>query len=340
MTDDRFRSLRLPPGVRLVNVATAEIEDAALETVVAEPVAIYRGQFVAVYGHPGSLKTFMLLSMAVRAALAGERVLWFAGEGSCSALLRRLEMLALGQRRSREALGENFQLVHGAFDFCGDGVESFLEELTRRFWPSLVVVDPMASFFSGEENSATAMQPFLDIVRGWSAAEIATVLVHHSRKSSEFGSQDLRGSSALRAAVDAVFSVSRPDSAQAEIVVKHEKARDEEPQSAKHVEFRFAGAEVVAVVVRAGGPPARAPRVSTEEQVKGLLAVSSGPLLKQQIRQQLRMSGQAVTDALEALLAAGVVEALPNEVAGALRSVRYRLTTKTSGPGSDGRTAS
>lgn len=74
--------------------------------------------------------------------------------------------------------------------------------------PALIIIDTLARNFRGEENSATDIGRFVQLVddhlrRKWKAT---IIIVHHSGKNSELGA---RGSSALRAAVDAEYQVTR-----------------------------------------------------------------------------------------------------------------------------------
>ena len=342
MGDPRLKGLALPGRIRVLDVGATTIEHRSLERLVSSPVWIYRGHLTAVYGHPGTMKTFTVLYMAVPAALSGNAVLWFAGEGSCDALLRRIDALARGLGESREAFGNRFTLVHGALDILEAANDRFVEELSVRLRPDLVVLDPMASFYVGEENSASAMRPFLAQLHAWIEVGTAVVLIHHSRKASEGSTTELRGSSALKGAVDSVFAVTRPTAGEAIVKIIHEKARDEEPQKTREVKFEFK--DDGRVIVSTTGPAEHsAPESdSNEEQLLATLAQAQEPPTRQELRVQLKWSGHRTRTTIDSLLCSGKVaevEVQREDMRGHFRkSTAYRLTT--AGTASDGRTSS
>ena len=70
----------------------------------------------------------------------------------------------------------------------------------------LVVVDSLAAFYDGDENSANEMRTFLQILRGLADLRACCLLVHHDGKADT--AKDYRGSSDFKAAIDAGFHVS------------------------------------------------------------------------------------------------------------------------------------
>lgn len=89
----------------------------------------------------------------------------------------------------------------------------------------LIVIDTLARTFAGEENSASDMGDFIracDVIREHTGATV--LVIHHSGKDAEKGA---RGSSALRAACDFEYQVTRTGERATKF--KCTKAKDSEP---------------------------------------------------------------------------------------------------------------
>ena len=123
-----------------------------------------------------------------------------------------------------------------------------LRELVREREPVLVVVDTLARCAVGaDENSARDMGRVIeqaDLIRR--AAGCAVVLIHHTGKSAENGA---RGSSAIRAAVDAELEVTGGDD---RVTLKVTKQRNAPEILPLHFKLTPSADSVVMTPTRAG----------------------------------------------------------------------------------------
>ncbi len=175
---------------------------------------IEAGAFAAMIGLPGSGKTYSALALAASVstgeALHGLRVqsgpVWYiAGEGK-SALIRRA--LAWDIRHGfRLRKDSQLYISSGAIQINDPGSLAELQAALRQAQekPLLLVLDTLNRCMSGDENSTADMTAFVQAIDGIRQEFGCAVLVlHHPSKSNP---DDLRGSSALRGAVDTVLLV-------------------------------------------------------------------------------------------------------------------------------------
>jgi RecA-family ATPase len=297
-----------PPGVEII--ASSEF-DALLASpppsaLMTEHLRVLAGQGVVVYGGPGELKTYLTLAAVVRFALDGGRVLWLAGEGAKRALVSRISSLACGYGSSCADLGERFLLIAGGFNVLEDGANDFLEQATITHEPEIVVLDPMATFFVGDENAAGEVKALLHELDQWRSIGIAVLVIHHARKPSEGRRIDLRGSSAVRAWADSVVLVERPDMTTPTCRVTVQKARDEEPAPPTTVTFSFTDSNTT--ITPAAAIDKR------EREVLDALRRSGKPRTPTDLRKELRCNGARIAEALESLVARGLLKVVREKV--------------------------
>jgi hypothetical protein len=194
---------------------------------------LFKNTLAALYGHPGSMKSFLALDWCLSLAkdyqwfdkpmAHGARCLYVAAEG----------VAGIGPRVRAWIHGHS-----GIFDESFPNMEWYPEaiNLLDPLWvdalawhasltlPSLVVVDTLSrSIPGGDENNAidmTGVIASLDRVRLSSGATI--LVVHHSPKG---GGGGLRGHSSLHGACDSEIEVSRDES---HLLVKCAKQKDAE----------------------------------------------------------------------------------------------------------------
>lgn len=101
-----------------------------------------------------------------------------------------------------------------------------LRELLDREKPALVILDSLVRLHSGEENSATEIAKAFSGMRRLVSNDRAIIVIHHHRKPQGFGkktgSQSIRGSSDILAAVDSHLAIDRKET---EITVTQTKMR-------------------------------------------------------------------------------------------------------------------
>lgn len=89
-------------------------------------------------------------------------------------------------------------------------LQGLLAEI-KDFGAELVIIDPIANFWQGDENSASSVNALFDKLALIQDAGCGVVLVHHSRKTQGFERitpQHMRGSSVFFARPDAVMTIS------------------------------------------------------------------------------------------------------------------------------------
>ena len=172
-------------------------------------------------GSPKALKSWWTLEMALAVATGKKflgkyqthqaRVLLVQQESSWAAFQRRVQ--AVSQRYGNS--NELFILSNHALDLVDDAQAEKLEEEIRRVRPDLVVLDPFASFYSGDENSAKEVGAIVRLLRGWrDTYGTGICVVHHANKSGSEnirGGEKLRGTSALYGSSEATIYLTRKE---------------------------------------------------------------------------------------------------------------------------------
>lgn len=196
------------------------------------------------HGASGSGKTFIVLDMIMRMTTGkgewfGNRikngsVLYAAGEGH-SGLKKRIMGWA---QENKTPIPDNLFITTGNCDLDKpEGFEIFvdsLRELPEK--PSLVVIDTLHRFLSGDENSAQDARIMIDscnkIIGEFGCA---VLLVHHTGVSEEAQHRG-RGSSAWRAALDNEFNVLRDK--EGRITISQKKSKDDNDNMQLSCELR------------------------------------------------------------------------------------------------------
>lgn len=166
--------------------------------------------FVALFGRPGSYKSFVAMYIASQIASGGSvfgrevtkgGVLYVAAEGQGGIFKRTVALMQkyeIPQEAEFYFLRQPLNLRSSLADL--DTLTESLE--AKHVRPSLIILDTLArNFGNGEENSATDMGAFISVI-GEMQRRIgcAVMVVHHAGKDDTKG---MRGSSALLGAVDA-----------------------------------------------------------------------------------------------------------------------------------------
>jgi len=172
--------------------------------------------FAALYGKPGSYKSFTALYLAghiangleafTRSTNQGD-VVYLAGEGGAG-LKRRWDAL-----KQHHSLPDDSRIAFVKAQLnlrsTPDDAEALIEAVRAKgLKPQLLVVDTLArAFAGGNENSSEDMGAFISVV-GMIQAELDTaiMIVHHSGKDEARGQ---RGHSSLLGAVDAELEVTK-----------------------------------------------------------------------------------------------------------------------------------
>jgi hypothetical protein len=165
---------------------------------------------VLLSGEAKSGKTILAAHWVNEVLRRGRRVLLVEKEGSRGTLRARVE---LGGQLDRSGLAIAFRSTHDIE--TEEGVER-LSQYAKAFGASLVVLDPLVRFMSGEENESSVMRRVCAGLDALAEAIDGCVLpVHHVRKAGKDGrrsrltSADVRGSSVLVSAAAVIAVVTK-----------------------------------------------------------------------------------------------------------------------------------
>ena len=191
------------------------------------------GVLAAAFGAPASGKSFVAIDLALSVAsgrawndrgVKQGSVVYFAGEGKAG-IKRRLTAWIQRNPESRELIAEHFYLSDRACNLPNE-TALVLDTLADVKNLKLVILDTLRRTMEGDENSTRDMTAYIKSLDAIKAAhpESVVLVVHHTGH----GSADrARGSSVLKASLDAEISVSKDDAGV--ITLKSSKAKDAEP---------------------------------------------------------------------------------------------------------------
>lgn len=212
-------------------------------------------------GAPKAYKSFLALDLAFAVATGGDflgrystggvgrSVMYVQMESSKSAFRDRVRSVA-----SRFAAAPtNLRLITNEPVLLEDPswVERIENELDAHR-PALLILDPLASLTSGDENSSQEMGALIRLFRAWrDRFGCAVCVVHHTGKGGEKSGakrsgEKMRGSSALHGALEAALHVDRVDDDTPRINVRVE-TKEAEPPHPFVCEFRPEGSELVVI---------------------------------------------------------------------------------------------
>lgn len=231
-------------------------------------------------GQPKSYKSFLALEMAFAVAAGKPFLGRFATGEPRTVLVVQMESSASAFKRRLQSIAERFGGIPQGLHIITnkpivleeEGWRVKLEAEIDSIRPDLLILDPLASMTTGDENSNQEMGALVRIFRGLrDRYACAIAVVHHANKgSAERGSkrkgQSMRGAGALHAANEAALYVERPDDDTARINVTIETKEDAPPKPfvcefiPDGSELRIVGellelndAEMVAILTATGG---------------------------------------------------------------------------------------
>lgn len=195
---------------------------------------------VMLYGESGAGKTFVALdiaaSLATGAAWMGcatrqGAVVYLAGEGNYGL---RQRVASWAKERGQRELGRLFVSNRGIDIDHKEAAAEILRAVREASVGdvSLLVIDTLNRHMAGDENKAQDVRGLLGSCAVVAAALGCAVMIVHHTGHGEATRDRERGSSALRAAMDASMQVRRAKSG--EVTVQAVKAKDWEPPPAVH----------------------------------------------------------------------------------------------------------
>lgn len=249
-----------PPDVPRAGALRAVRADQFLAEEIAAPAwivdEIMTEHSIGIVGAaPKALKSTIVEDLAVAIAWGGQflarfdchaprRVLLYQNESSRAAFQRRI---AARSRRYGGAPAELYLVTNEPVLFEDRVSIGRLEVTLEQLRPDVVLLDPLASMTSADENSAQEVGAIVRQLRAWrDRFGCAIAVVHHTNKtSSGVGSglrsgMKLRGSSALYAMIEWALWIDRPDEAAPRVEVRVEQ-KESEPRRPFVVELDRAG---------------------------------------------------------------------------------------------------
>jgi len=225
----------------------------------------------SIYGPSGSFKSFVAVSMACHVATGtawdGRQVeqgavLYIVGEGGVG-VPRRIRAWADQYAGGRDI--PNFYRIPIPVFMADELQVAELEHAANRVKAAtglpvrLIVVDTVARCFgAGDENRAADMGAFIkgcDLIKNKTGATV--LMVHHTGKNEDNGA---RGSSALRAALDAEFFVKREGADSQTVTIACTKMKDDEEPARRAYDLKRRivcydsdGNEVTSLVLKDNG---------------------------------------------------------------------------------------
>lgn len=237
-----------------------------------------RNALAAIYGPPGSGKSFVALDLALSVAagvpwlgrqVVTGSVLYLAAEG-LGGLGQRVRAWKASRGLESRTLGVGF--VTNAVNLLEPGVAHRVATATENLRSplQLIVVDTLARSMIGDENDTGDMSRVIAALDQMRVLTGATVMpIHHTRKDSELE----RGSSALRGGLDTLILCQEDDAGRQLTCQKQKDAESFEP-----IPFHLAAGRGSCVVAFTGGDSPAGPTGPgakfTPLRLKGLQALA------------------------------------------------------------------
>lgn len=179
-----------------------------------------------------------------------------------------------------------------------------LQRTLEHYRPRLLLLDPFVRLHTIDENQAQEVTPLLDYLRELQRSQgMSVVLVHHMRKNGSAAQQGqaLRGSGDIHAWLDSAWYLTR-ERERLKLTVEHRAAPAPDP-----VFLRLEITPPHLEIVEAPAPT----RPSLEDRVLDILARTSAPLTRTQLRQQIRVNNARLGQTLRYLEAQSRVKRTP-----------------------------
>lgn len=178
------------------------------------------GTIIALTGDANTYKTFLTQSMAACVASGSPFLDHFpTAKGKALIVDEENHRMHIKDRFKELGIAETPDIIFLSLNGIKiDNPEHLehLRELIEKEKPTLVVLDSLIRLHGGEENSASEMSVAFSAMKKLVADDRAILFIHHHRKPQGFakksGSQSIRGSSDIIAAVDGHLAIDRKGS--------------------------------------------------------------------------------------------------------------------------------
>jgi putative DNA primase/helicase len=239
---------------------------------------IQSNALIMVHGPSGGGKTFVVLDMCLRIAsgndgdttwqnnrVSGGSVVYLAGEGHHGLRGR----IAAWKQYHNPGASLSMHLSRDGCDLnTPEGYRRVSDAIRHnRIVPSIIVVDTLHRFLSGDENSAQDAKTMLDACNSlMHEFDCSVLLVHHTGVSEE-AQHRARGSSAWRGALDIEISIVPPKAEGDPVAIIQRKSKDAEIALPVHINLKSVpitgwldedGDQVTSAVIIPADAPAKA----------------------------------------------------------------------------------
>jgi len=271
---------------------------------------------ILIWGQEGSFKTWWALRSVLAAVGSNQahRALILAGEGSEASMKERLSGIAKGLGMYLRTLGDRLQICFDQFWIDQPQGAEVLRTLVKEVKPTILDVDPLTCYFSGDENKIAEVKLFLSRMNEIIGKGISGIVVHHANKGTKENPSSPRGSTAFPAWTDSMLEF-QPKGDDKTLII-HRKMRDrkknpprlyrfsENPEMYSYeFELLAEGAGVDVILAK----PKVAPKDWTGEILAAIATL--GSCSYKQLQTHLNnMSGKILAPALQVLQASGRIE--------------------------------
>jgi len=275
-------------------------------------------------GQPKSLKTYVALEMAVSVASGSPCLgtfpvvepgpaLVYAAEDSPGNLRSRLESLAAQRNLSLDRLDLRV-ITADCIQLDRPQDQERLRQTVLLYRPALLVLDPLVRLHSQDENQAGPMAALLGGLRHLQrSTRTAVLVVHHLRKGGNTTGQgyNLRGSSDLYAWVDSFVSLQRRHD-RITISAEHRTASALPPLPLELVHSTENSRAPGLRIVSQGFDLPASNQDTLCLRLLELLSKAPRSLKTEEIRHNLQVRKQRVTQLLQQLCKEGSIQQLPD----------------------------
>ncbi len=201
---------------------------------------------VVLYGEFGSLKSWLLLDLALAIAAkqlwlgrfaipVAKKVLYIDEEMNVRTLNRRIKQLGIGVSGRNQTIPFRAMSLGGFTAGTTEDVRTLIQELQRvEFDPDVIILETLRRVMVGSELDAQQVAAFWSNLRPLQEQGKTVIISHHMRKPSMQGGSDVRhrasGSTDILGGADTAFAITRTD--RSRVVLEWVKSRNaEEPQN-------------------------------------------------------------------------------------------------------------
>lgn len=307
-----------------------------------------------VWGAPGSFKTWFTLTKIVEVAARGYRVVACIGEGDQDAVRERLLGIAKAQNHYLEDFDSQIVCMFDTLWMEGLLGAKFFEYTLATYRPNVVLIDPLISYYGGDENDVKDVKKLLKVLNESLVQRgVSVILVHHSRKSQKDAAEAPRGSGAFTGWADIEIQCEAVKKTPGVFKVEITKVRDDR-KSTEPDYYRWALVdsiegysvtkipedEVPGLFNKAGAPARKGSKGddddsrsveenASERQTRALAFLKesgANGATKNQIRTAVKCSGATAQRLLDTLFASGVAVPTQTELGTVWRLTEDRTT--------------